>query len=401
MSTENEKIAELAEKIYPEIVAIRHILHQNPELSFKEFETAKLIEKTLTNFGITCQRLPDCTAVVGTITGLAGGGCIALRADMDALPIQEKSGLAFMSNISEVMHACGHDLHTANLLGVAHILKNMSAAFQGTIKLLFQPAEEMGGGAQELIDFGVLKNPPVNACLAAHTSENTLVGQVVIKPEEVMLASAGFTIDFTGEGGHGAAPHKTQDPLLAAASYIVEIQALPGRAQNFLDPAIITVGYIKGGTRANIIAQKVTIRGSIRAQRKEAVKKIIEKMRQLLQAKELATGVKGIIEITEGLDAVYNDIELTEQLRQVAKEILGKENVFTAKFPANGSENFALFSSKIPSVFFHFGVKEDNGLAAAPSHSPYFTAADSSLLPAMKIMSKGALSFLQNFSTAK
>lgn len=395
MSITNEQIDFLAEEVYPQIIDIRHNIHQNPELSFHEFQTADLIEKTLTKFGVSYKRIPDTTAIVGTIEGKQQGSCIGIRADMDALPIQESTGISFQSQIPGVMHACGHDMHVANLLGTAYILDKLKEYWAGTIKLFFQPAEEVGGGAQEMLDFGVLEKPTVQACLAAHTDESLPVGKVKIKAEEVMLAFKNFTVEFTGKGGHGAAPHKAEDCILAAAGYIMDIQGIPGRAQNFLDPAIVTVGTISGGQVSNVLAQKTILKGSIRAQRKETLEKVMKKMQQILETRAQATGTKGSLRFAGGINAVYNDPALTQVLRQAATNILGSESIVSAKFPANGSENFAFFSEKVPSVFFHFGVKADEQSIAHPAHSPYFLASDDALLPTMKVMTKGALAFLE------
>lgn len=352
------RIQAATEAVYEQIVALRRIFHANPELSNEEFKTAGLVEKTLDAWHISYTRLPGSTAVIAQITGLlSGDNSIGIRADMDALPIQEETALEYASKRSGVMHACGHDLHTANLLGVAYVLSQIKDEFGGTIKLIFQPAEEIGGGAQEILDFGVLDKPKVSAFLAAHVSEDLPVGQVQIKAEEVMLASSQFTIRLVGRGGHASAPHQTDDIVLAAAKLIVEMQSIPGRKINHLEPAVITVGSIHGGDRGNIIPKELTLNGTIRTQNSALREEIHGHINNLLRAQEIITGVKGTAEFRLGSGAVYNDPSLTNLFTQVVSNVIGVENIKTAKFPNNGSENFYRFAKEVPSVFFRLGVK--------------------------------------------
>jgi amidohydrolase len=293
------------------------------------------------------------------------------------------------------MHACGHDLHTANLLGVAYVLSQIQDQFGGTIKLIFQPAEEIGGGAQEILVFGVLDKPKVSAFLAAHVSEDLPVGQVQIKAEEVMLASSQFTIRLVGRGGHASAPHQTDDIVLAAAKLIVEMQSIPGRKINHLEPAVITVGSIHGGDRGNIIPKELTLSGTIRTQNSALREEIHAHINNLLRAQEIITGVKGIAEFRLGSGAVYNDPALTNLFTQVASNVIGVENIKTAKFPNNGSENFYRFAKEVPSVFFRLGVKGYECDESAPAHSPWFLADDAALKTGVQVTVTAALAFLQ------
>lgn len=390
MSSLQNRIKQETEAIYAELVALRHTIHANPELSNQEYETAALVEKTLAAWNIAYTRLPGSTAVIATVKGeLDGGGSIGIRADLDALPIQEETGLDFASTRDGVMHACGHDIHTVNLLGTAYVLDALKAHFAGTVKLVFQPAEEIGGGAQEILNFGVLENPPVTAFLAAHVSEDIPVGQVQVKAEEVMLAASQFTIRLTGRGGHAAAPHQTDDIILAAAKLIVELQTIPCRKLNHLEPAVITATSIHGGERSNVIPEAVTILGTIRTQNSGLREEIHRHITTLIAAQELITGVKGTAAFRLGSGAVYNDPALTGVFIEAAAGCIGRNNVLLAKFPNNGSENFYHFAKAVPSVFFRLGVNNE------PAHSAKFKAADEALKTGVPVTTAAALAFLQ------
>jgi amidohydrolase len=390
----HDELKQLCREIYGQVVEIRHILHRQPELGYQEFQTAALVENYLNKWAISYERLPGGTAIIARIDGRPGERCVAVRADMDALPLQEETRLDYQSGVPGVMHACGHDLHTANLLGVAYMLSRLKNRIDGCVKCFFQPAEEIGGGAQEMIDYGCLENPKVNAVLAGHTSEGVAVGQVKVKAEEIMLASTGFLITLSGRGGHGAAPHLTEDIVLAAARLIAALQDIPGRKHNFLDPAVITVCSIHGGAAGNIIPKEVALAGTIRTPNSRLLPKIRESMQKELSALEMTTGVKGAVVFRQGSDAVYNDPGLTELFVGAAKSIIGEQNVLKAKFPANGSENFALFSSRVPSVFFHFGVSEKGAAVQFPAHSPRFLASDQAFATSLPVTVAAALAFL-------
>jgi len=392
----NEKIKAIVEEIYPELVLLRHAVHENPELSNEEVQTAALVEKVLTGWGISYTRLPDSTAIIAQIRGnLAGDNSIGIRADMDALPIEEDTGLEYASKNKGIMHACGHDLHTVNLLGTGYLLTKLKDYFAGAVKLVFQPAEEIGGGAQEILDFGVLENPQVSAFLAAHVSEEVQTGQIQVKEEEVMLAASQFTIELTGRGGHGSAPHRTEDIILAAAKIIIELQSITSRKINHFEPAVITVGSIHSGTRSNIIPKELTFTGTIRTQNNDLREQIHEHITSILRANEIVTGVKATVAFRLGSGAVYNDPALTQEFVAAASALIGTEQVLKAKFPGNGSENFYLFSKAVPSVFFRIGTNPNPLARIEPAHSPKFTAADEALKTGVSVTTAAAIAVLQ------
>lgn len=392
----NEKINALTAALYPELVALRHKIHEYPELSNQEYQTAELVEKVLTDWKIQYTRLPNSTAIIAQVKGnLNGDQSIGIRADMDALPIDEDTSLEFASKTKGVMHACGHDIHTVNLLGTGYVLSQLKDHFAGTVKLVFQPAEEIGGGAQEILDFGVLENPKVTAFLAAHVSEDVKTGYIQVKEEEVMLASSQFTIQLSGRGGHASAPHQTDDIILAAAKLIIELQSIPSRKINHLEPAVLTVGSIHGGSRSNIIPKELTFTGTIRTQNNALHPQIHEHIVALLKAHELVTGVTGTVTFRFGSGAVYNDPAKTQEFVTAVSAIIGEDNVLKAKFPGNGSENFYRFSKEVPSVFFRIGVNPDPSAKIEPAHSPKFTASDEALLTGVRATTAAAIAFLQ------
>lgn len=396
----NHKIQGIVEKIYNELVLLRHTIHENPELSNQEYKTAALVEKVLAAWNINYTRLPNSTAIIAEVKGnMEGNNSIGIRADMDALPIDEETDVDYASKTQGVMHACGHDIHTVNLLGTGYVLSQLKDNFAGTVKLVFQPAEEIGGGAQEIIDFGVFEDPTVTAFLAAHVSEDIKVGQIQVKAKEVMLAASGFTIQLTGRGGHASAPHETDDIILAAAKLIIEMQSIPSRKINHIEPGVITVGSIHGGTRGNIIPQELVLTGTIRTQNNDLHDEIHEHIRNILAAQELITGVRGIAVFRKGSGAVYNDPTLTAEFIVAAANLLGKDNVVIAKFPNNGSENFYRFSKEVPSVFFRIGVNNDPLETIEPAHSPKFKAADEALKTGVSVTAAAAIAFLQKERT--
>lgn len=396
MKNLTERIHAIVEEIYNELVFLRHTIHEYPELSNEEYKTAELVEKMLSAWEIQYVRLPNSTAIIAEIKGhIEGNHAIGIRADMDALPIDENTDLDYASKTKGVMHACGHDIHTVNLLGTGYVLSQLKDHFAGTVKLVFQPAEEIGGGAQEILDFGVLENPKVTAFLAAHVSEDVKVGQIQVKAEEVMLAASQFTITLTGRGGHASAPHQTDDIILAAAKLIMELQSIPSRKINHIEPAVITVGSIHGGTRGNIIPKELVLIGTIRTQNNKLHPEIHEHINNILTAQECITGVKGITSFRIGSGAVYNDPELTKEFVAATANLIGLDNVLIAKFPNNGSENFYRFSKEVPSVFFRIGVSDNPLESVEPAHSPKFKAADEALKTGVSVMVAAAIAFLQ------
>lgn len=390
----NEQIRALVREIEPELIEIRHQLHRHPELSNQEFHTAGLIAITLRKWGVEYRR-NDSTAVLGLIRGSRPGPTVGLRADIDALPIEEQSGVPFSSCEAGVMHACGHDLHTTILLGAAYVLSR-NKDFAGTVKLCFQPAEEVGGGVEALQALGLVEDPVPGAFLALHVHPDTPVGTLHVKPGAMMCASSGFRAAFTGSGGHASQPHQTEDTVLSAAKFITDAQIVTSRLINQAEPLTITVSTIHGGEagRANIIPKRVDLEGTIRTPKRETHAEIHEDLRRIIRAIELTTGVKGEITFRNGSDAVMNDPRLTELFLQGAAELLGAENVSVTPAPYMGSDNFARYGKFAPSVYFSLGIQKPDAETVHGLHSPFFTADDAAIRTGTAALARGALDFL-------
>lgn len=396
MCTLDHKIIALTEEFYPVLVSLRHNIHENPELGNEEYKTAALIAETLKSWQIAVEKVPNSTAVIGYIKGqLANDNSIAIRADIDALPITEISGVAYASKVPGVMHACGHDVNTVNLLGTAYVLSRLKEQFGGTVKLIFQPAEEISGGAQEIIDYGVLENPKVSAILAAHVNARYPVGTVAVKAGATNMAASSFEVILQGRGGHASAPHATEDIVSAAAQMILELQAIPRRTLNHIEPAVITIASIHGGNKNNVIPNEVCFTGTVRAQEYKVHQLIHEKMNKILKAQEIITGVKGSLNFRFDSQAVVNDPKLTQAFIEATATLLGKDQVVIVDKPTNGSENFAIFSEKVPAVYFRIGGTAQGDTAAAFAHSANFKVEDEALKTGVATMAKAAIQFIQ------
>jgi amidohydrolase len=358
------------------------------------------VAKTLERWGIAYARVPDSTAIVAEIAGTLPGkaSCLALRADMDALPLTEDNRLPYRSQRSGIMHACGHDLHTADLLGSGYVLSRLAAYFAGTVKLLFQPAEEVGGGAKELIDYGALSAPTVEAILAAHAAPDLPVGQIAVKEKAATLSASAFEIRLRGQGGHAAAPDRSSDILSAAARILLEIQAIPGRRTSLFEPAVVTVTRFHGGSSNNVIPAEVVLGGTVRTQSDALQLAIKQQIQAILQAQEAVAAVRAELSFRVGSGAVYNDPELTRKFAQWAQQAIGSDNVKSRERPFQASENFAIFAKRLPAVFFHLGVKSTSDALAAPLHSSRFQADDAALHTGVRVMAAAALGFLQENS---
>lgn len=395
MMTElQQRIAAVDDAIYEEVAGLRHVLHAHPDLSRKEYGTAAFLEKTLSDWGVHCHHVPDTAALIADIQGgLPGKQAVGIRADMDALPVTEAASCPFVSENQGVMHACGHDIHMANLLGTARILLRLRDSFAGTVRIVFQPAEEVGRGALEILRSGVLQEPPVKAFLAMHVSAELAAGEIRVKPEEATLSAQNFAIKLTGSGGHASTPHLTGDIILAASKIVCALQSVTSRRISHLEPAVITVASIHGGTCNNVIPQELTMLGTIRAQNDSLQPRLCEAIRDILRAQEIVSGVHGELVLQHHVPSVYNDPVLTERFLRTAVAMVGVEHAAWAKFPFNAAENFACFAHEVPSVFFRLGVSRDPA-HAAPLHNAGFCAEDSALRNAMRVTAAAALDFL-------
>ncbi|MDR2210554.1 MAG: amidohydrolase [Spirochaetaceae bacterium] len=372
------KLQELALAVEPEMVELWKQLHKNPELSMKEYKTAGRLEELLRkNTGAgRIERIGETgiwVELVGTAPWQGGEQILALRGDMDALPIQEETGLPYASAVQGVMHACGHDVHTASLLGAVRVLENYRDRIPGRIWFFFQPGEEQMAGARTFladkrIDFSRLK-----AIAGIHAAGDLEVGKVRLKAGPVLASSDLVRLRVTGEEGHAAFPHKTRDPIVAAANLIVQLQTIVSREISAIDPAVLSLGRIYGGTKDNIIAREVCIEGTLRTLNKETRTRIQEAIRRISGGISLSLRVKVDVDIEEGALPLINDAGLVETARKGLIKAFGENNVAFAEAPGMAGEDFSYFTDKMPGVFIFVGVKSEGGKPAAGHTAEFYT----------------------------
>ncbi len=362
-----------AEQYFPEVQAIRHHIHSHPELSFQEHNTAAYISQQLTNWGI-----PHQTGIAGTgVVALIKGNnpdkrCIALRADMDALPIQEMNETSYRSQNDGVMHACGHDVHSSCLLGAAKILNELKDNFEGTIKLIFQPGEEKHpGGASLMIAAGVLENPKPEAIYALHVYPHLPSGTAGFRAGQYMASADEIYITIEGKGGHAALPHQTIDPIAVSAQVITGLQQVVARKSNPLFPCVLTFGKIAGGFATNVIPDKVEILGTLRTMNEKWRYEAHEWIKDIVTKTCEAYGAKAIVEIPKGYPSLYNDPYITGTAEAWAKEYMGDENVHTLDLRM-AAEDFSFYTLHVPGCFFRIGTNLNNEQFTAPVHNAKF-----------------------------
>lgn len=372
-----------------EIIRTRRFLHMNPELGNREFETANLIASRLLSFGLEVKSGIAKTGVTGLLRGAEQGLTIGLRADMDALPIQELTNLPFKSLNPGVMHACGHDIHVAIALGTAKVMSALKEKINGNVKFIFQPAEEgtpagEAGGADAMIQEGVLENPPIRAILGLHVWPENL-GQVYFSPGTIMASSDWFQIVIEGKSSHAARPHEGIDAIALSSQVIVSLQSIVSRAVDPTDPVVVTIGKIVGGTKSNIIAEKVTIEGTIRTLSETNRKKIPRLIEDVVRGVTHSFGASYVFQYKKGAPPLYNHPDLASILAPTLSRTLGEWNVREIKSQMV-AEDFSYFSQKIPGFYFFLGVKDPEKPSMAPLHSPYFNPNESSIVLGIKIM---------------
>jgi len=366
-----QTIKDRAAALAPELVAIRHHLHAHPELSFKEAETAAFVTEQLRAIGLAPYAVAG-TGVVALIEGQPGGPVVALRADMDALPIQELSDVPYKSLNTGVMHACGHDVHTTCLLGAARILTEQRANFRGTVKLLFQPGEELlPGGASLMIKDGVLENPKPAEVLGQHVFPRMPVGQIGVRPGRYMASTDELYLRIKGKGGHGAMPELNLDPVLVAAHLIVAAQQVVSRRANPKMPSVLSFGKVIANGATNVIPDEVYIEGTFRTLDEKWREEAHQHLRQLCEGLAASMGAVCELEIRRGYPCLDNNPAVTARVRTAAEAYLGAENVIELD-QWLAAEDFAYFSQAAPACFYRLGTRATDGRFAASVHTPTF-----------------------------
>lgn len=384
-----QKIDAEIEKVRAEVVKIRRFIHMNPELGNREVETARLIASKLQPLGFEVRTGVAGTGVVAVLRGGQPGPAIAVRADMDALPVQEATGLPYKSLNPGVMHACGHDVHSSVVLGTALVLNALKTGLKGSVTFLFQPAEEGApegeeGGAELMVREGALDSPPVSAVFGFHVWPEP-VGQVLFAAGNVTAAADSFNITVKGRSAHGARPHEGVDAVVIAAEIVTALQTVVSRATDPTDPAVLTVGTIAGGSRRNIIADRVVLEGTVRTLSEANQKKIRGLMESVVRNITEIYGAGFEFEYKPGNPSVFNNPELAAAMTPTLVRLLGKDKVVEWK-PQMIAEDFAFLARKAPGFYFFLGVRGP-GQPATPLHSPGFNPDEKAIPLGMRILS--------------
>ena len=382
-----EKIKSLSETYSQETIGLRRHLHANPELSYEEFNTAKFVAAKLRSYGIDPQEGIATTGIVAVIKGKnPDKKTVALRADMDALPIEEANQVPYKSTKPGVMHSCGHDVHTSSLLGTAKILSEIKDQFEGTVKLIFQPGEEKNpGGASYMIRDGALQNPAPASIIGQHVMPLVQVGKIGFREGMYMASSDEIYLKVIGKGGHGAAPELTIDPIVIASHIIIGLQQIISRNASPKQPTVLTFGRIIGEGATNIIPNEVNIAGTFRALNEEWRASGLEKIKKM--AETIADGMGGKCEVTisHGYPYLENNPELTRRIRHAAEEYVGKENVVDIDLTL-GSEDFAYYSHVVPASFYRLGTRNESKGITSYVHTPTFDIDEDALKIAPGLM---------------
>ncbi|HRX84077.1 MAG TPA: amidohydrolase [Phycisphaerae bacterium] len=369
------------EAILPEVVALRHDLHAHPELAYCEERTSgKVLEQLRSLAGLEIQDgLAGGTGIVATLNGDKPGPCVLLRADMDALPIEEDSALPYKSQHAGKMHACGHDGHTSMLIGAARVLTRCADRLPGKVKFCFQPAEEDGAGGERMVADGVLENPRVDAAFALHGWPDIPVGAIATRPGPMLAATAPFDITITARGGHAAYPHRTPDAIVAAAQFITNIQAIRARFVDPFDPVVISICMVEAGYTYNVLPQRCALKGTVRALRPEVHARARALVGEFLRATAASFEVEAELAYGTCYPALTNDAACAALVADVGRELLGAERVSMDYPPGLGGEDFAYFAERVPAAMFQLGLKRPSAADVAGLHNPRFDFNDAAL----------------------
>ena len=383
----------MAEAMREELIARRRDLHQHPELAFEEYRTAGIVADELSALGLEVQKGVGRTGVVAILEGQYEGPTVLLRADMDALPIQEANEVEYKSTAAGKMHACGHDGHTTIALGVAKLLSQHRDRMTGRVKFVFQPAEEIAQGAKEMIRDGVLRDVPPDVTLGLHLWNSMPVGNLGISDGPVMAASSDFRIDIEGRGGHGALPHETIDPVLCAAHIVTAFQSIVSRNVDPMDTAVVTVGQVHAGTAFNVIPQTAMMDGTVRTFRTEVRDMVAKRMREIAEGIAAAMQCRIDFHMEHDTAPVVNDTATTERVLAAMLRVDYKDLSFMPE-RTMGAEDVGFFMDDIPGTFFFLGCANAERGLDAPHHHPRFDFDEAALPIGVALLSAAVAEFV-------
>ena len=391
-----DKILSISRKSFPDIVNLRRELHQIPELAFQETNTALIVTRELNKLNIGVRKKVGKTGVVGVLKGTGRGKVVALRADMDALPITEESGVPFKSRNSGKMHACGHDAHMAMLLGAARILNEIRNDLNGTVKFLFQPSEEKNpGGAPSMIKDGALSDPAVDAIFGQHITAEIPTGKFGFRAGPLMASADEVYLTVIGKGGHGASPHKAVDPIPVAAQIVTSLQNVISRMKDPLQPSVLTIGSIHGGSATNVISDEVKMSGTFRAMDEGWRETALGLIKRTAVGTAKSLGASCEVEISRGYPVLMNWERETEIARKSAENLFGKRSAFKTE-PVMSAEDFAFFLKEVPGSFWWIGAGNKNKGATASIHSARFKIDEDVLMYGAAMLAGVAMEYLND-----
>ncbi|WMJ77153.1 MULTISPECIES: M20 metallopeptidase family protein [unclassified Sedimentibacter] len=391
-------IQKRVDEIYRELVDIRRDFHKYPELSQNEFRTQKKIREYLTKWNIENYTCAD-TGVVGIIRGKKQGRCVGIRGDIDALPICEKNESEYSSVNSGVMHACGHDAHTAILLGVGKILKEMAdseESIKGNVKLFFQPAEETIGGGKRMVEEGCMQNPDVDYMLGLHVMPYIDAGKVELKYGKLNASTDSIKIVLKGKQAHGAYPDKGIDAIAMAGSIITSLQTIVSRNISPLNSAVISLGKISGGVKDNVVADEVEMSGTLRVLDDNTRIFVKQRIENVVKSTAAAFGGEGAVDFYDGYQALINNDEVVDIVKENAEKVLGSENIVYKEFPSLGAEDFSYFSDAAKGAFFHLGCGNSSKGITSAIHTDTFDIDEECLKTGVVLQVNNVLSLLEN-----
>ena len=395
----SQRIRTITSSMFPRLVKLRREFHQYPETAFEEFHTAKRITRELKKLKLEVKTGIAKTGVVSVLYGNKKGKTVALRADMDALPVTEQTNVLYKSKIKGKMHACGHDLHMACVIGAASILSKIKDDLPGNVKFIFQPSEESGpGGALPMVKSGVLKNPDVDGIFAVHTDPSIPVGKMGVKDGVMMAYTSSFDLIILGKGGHGARPHQGVDAIQVAAQVIQGLQTIASRRTNPLDPVVVSIGVIQGGTASNVICDKVLMKGTARTLNKNLAQKIPQMIRQIVSGITRSAGAEFELDYRFGYPVLINDMKMAKLAREAIAKLYSKKAIFEIKSPVMGGEDFAYFAQEVPGALLRVGIRNPKKKAVYPWHHPQFNVDESAIEIGTAVLAQCVYDFLSGSS---